>query len=343
MIHEPRPTGFGAGGGSHASEPIRLPLTILSLVRALLVVNPLATTTTAAGRDVLAHALASELKIEILHTRYRGHAAEATATAAAAGTELVVALGGDGTVNEVVNGMLAGGVAAAAAPALAVVPGGSANVFARALGISRDPLEATAELLRALTAGRLRPVGLGRADDRWFTFNAGLGWDAAVVARVELARARGHEVSPLRYATTAAVEYLRQLRRPPELFVELPGRRGEPDERLGQVRMALVGNTDPWTYAGSRPVRTNPGSTFEKGLGLFALRDLSPFTVLPVLAEAFRDHGNPRGKQVIRRDGVAAVRVRSEVPVPLQVDGDHLGERSEVDFVAVPDALRVVV
>ena len=138
-----------------------------------MVVNPSATTTTAAGRDVLAHALASELKIEILHTRYRGHAAEATAKAAAAGTELVVALGGDGTVNEVVNGMLSGGVADA--PALAVVPGGSANVFARALGISRDPLEATAELLRALTAGRLRPVGLGRADDRWFTFNAGLG------------------------------------------------------------------------------------------------------------------------------------------------------------------------
>jgi diacylglycerol kinase family enzyme len=340
MIHQARPRRC-AGGTNHVSEPIGRPLTILSLVRALLVVNPLATSTTAAGRDVLAHALASELKIEILHTRYRGHAAEATAKAAAAGTELVVALGGDGTVNEVVNGMLSGGVAAA--PALAVVPGGSANVFARALGISRDPLEATAELLRALTAGRSRPVGLGRADDRWFTFNAGLGWDAAVVARVERARARGHEASSLRYAMTATAEYVRQLRRPPELSVELPGGPAGPDERLGQVRMALVCNTDPWTYAGSRPIRTNPGSTFETGLGLFALRDLWPSTVLPVVVEAFRNHGNPRGRRVLRRDGLPAVRVRSEVPVPHQVDGDHLGERSEVDFVAVPNALRVVV
>ena len=160
---------------------------------------------------------------------------------------------------------------------------------------------------------------------------------------MERDRAGGREPSPLRYARTAAAEYLRQLRRSPELFVELPGAAGRRGEQLGSARMALVVNTDPWTYAGSRPVRTNPGSTFDKGLGLFALRDLWPSTVLPVLVEAFREHGNPRGKQVIRRDGVAAVRVHSEVPIALQVDGDHLGERSEVDFVAIPDALRVVV
>ena len=163
-------------------------------MRALLVVNPNATTTTAAGRDVLAHALASELKLEVLVTRYRGHAAEATAQAVRDGVELLVAHGGDGTVNEVVNGMLRGHRRPGRRPprgmpaALAVVPGGSANVFARALGMPRDPVEATAQLLRALGAGRSRLVGLGRADDRWFTFNAGMGWDADVVAAVEQMR-----------------------------------------------------------------------------------------------------------------------------------------------------------
>ncbi len=138
-------------------------------VRALLVVNPQATSTTAAGRDVLTKALASELKLDVLQTRYRGHAAEATAAAVADGVELVVALGGDGTVNEVVNGLLAaqtGSGSGAPRPdpdataMLAVVPGGSANVFARALDMPRDPVEATGHVLTALARRRRRLVGL---------------------------------------------------------------------------------------------------------------------------------------------------------------------------------------
>jgi diacylglycerol kinase family enzyme len=208
-------------------------------VRALLVVNPNATSTTAAGRDVLAHALASELKLEVLVTRYRGHAAEATAQAVRDGVELLVAHGGDGTVNEVANGMLQGtggpvrpppGVREllppgeresrpACGPALAVVPGGSANVFARALGMPRDPVEATAQILRSLAAGHSRLVGLGRADDRWFTFNAGMGWDADVVAEVERMRFRGLAATPLRYAATALRQYYRQWRDPKPMTV----------------------------------------------------------------------------------------------------------------------------
>jgi len=311
---------------------------------------------------VLAHALASELKLDVLQTRYRGHAAEATASAVRAGVELVIAHGGDGTVNEVVNGMLearppidvpsadvpSADVPSAAhpdaahpdadAPLLAVLPGGSANVFARALGLPRDPLEATSVVLHALADRRTRTVGLGRADDRWFTFNAGMGWDAEVVASVERSRARGLEASPARYARTALREYLRQLRRPRSLTIELPGEPAVPE-----VRLAVVCNTDPWTYLGPFPARTNPGCGLTDGLALFALRSLGPGTVLPVLREILRKQGDPKGPNVLSRNELPLIRVISDTPVALQVDGDYLGERSEVEFVSVPGALRVVV
>lgn len=309
-------------------------------MRALLVVNPQATSTTPAGRDVLAHALASELKLDVLQTRYRGHAAEATAAAVRAGVQLVIAHGGDGTVNEVVNGIqepaLDGG--ATETPLLAVVPGGSANVFARALGLPRDPLEATSTVLHGIIEGRSRTVGLGRADDRWFTFNAGMGWDADVVASVERARARGREATPGRYARAALRHYLRQVGNPSALTVEAAGQPPVTD-----IRLALVCNTDPWTYLGSRPVRTNPGCGDTDGLALFALRSLGLTTVLPVIGQILRKEGDPNGRNVLQRDELPLIRVSSDVPVALQVDGDYLGERSEVEFVAVPSALRVVV
>ena len=312
-------------------------------MRALLVVNPQATSTTAAGRDVLAHAMASEVKLDVLQTRYRGHAAEATAAAVRSGIELVIAHGGDGTVNEVVNGLLEGTNHGAVpdsqeTPLLAVVPGGSANVFARALGLPNDPLEATSAVLTALTARRCRSVGLGRADDRWFTFNAGMGWDADVVASVERARARGHEASPTRYARTALRQYLAQRRNPAELTIELPG-----EQPLPGVRLALICATDPWTYLGSRPVRTNPGFNIADGLALFGLRHLGLTTVLPLIREILRTEGNPQGPKVLRREELPLIRVSSANPIALQVDGDYLGERSEVEFTAVPSALRVVV
>ena len=314
-------------------------------MRALLVVNPNATTTTAAGRDVLAHALASELKLEVLLTRYRGHAAEATAQAVRDGVELLVAHGGDGTVNEVVNGMLQGTGGpvrrppggGTCGPALAVVPGGSANVFARALGTPRDPVEALAQILRALDAGQSRLVGLGRADDRWFTFNAGMGWDADVVAEVEQMRFRGLAATPVRYAATALRQYYRQWRDPKPMTVEVPGVL-EPTT----VRCAFVSNTSTWTYLGGRSVHTNPGASFGSGLGLFALSSLGIGTVAPVLREILRTSGDPRGRHAVRHDAVPLVRVSCEAPVALQLDGDHLGERSEVEFLSVPEALRVV-
>src|SRR5205823_1644621 len=189
-------------------------------MRALLVVNPKATTTTRGAREVLVRALASELKVDVVETGYRGHAAALALRAARDGVDLVAALGGDGTINEVVNGLLTDGPGPGT-PALAIVPGGSTNVFSRALGQSQNPIEATADILDALraaaggeqegTAGRVaglgRPIGLGKAGSRWFTFSAGLGFDAEVVHRMERRRRAGRPISHMRYVRAAVSQF----------------------------------------------------------------------------------------------------------------------------------------
>jgi diacylglycerol kinase family enzyme len=165
-----------------------------------------------------------------------------------------------------------------------------------------------------------------------------MGWDADVVAEVERMRFRGLAATPLRYAVTALRQYYRQWRDPKPMTVEVPGLL-EPTD----VRVAFVSNTSTWTYLGSRPVHTNPGASFATGLGLFAMQSLGIGTVAHVLHEILRSGGDPRGRHVVRHDAVPLVRVSSETPVALQLDGDHLGERTEVEFLSVPEALRVVV
>ncbi|SDN88237.1 Diacylglycerol kinase family enzyme [Lentzea jiangxiensis] len=314
------------------------------VVRALLVVNPQATTTTPAGRDVLAHALASDVKLEVVETSYRGHAADAAHQAVADGFGLVIAHGGDGTVNEVVNGVLRDG-ARPDTPMVGVVPGGSANVFAGALGIPRDPVEATHVLLQAIEHGTSRRIGLGQvfadvaegADGRWFTFNAGMGLDADVVAEVERKRAKGRHASPALYLSVALKAYARNVRKPQHFTVEIPD---EPP--FDDVGMVFVSNTDPWTYFGDKPIQLNPSTSFDGGLGLSALETLRVPTVGRYIAQVLAT-GNPKSTKLVRRDDVGYVRVKSEEPANLQVDGDFLGTTTAVEFRAVPDALAVAV
>ncbi|MBB3663931.1 diacylglycerol kinase family enzyme [Prauserella sediminis] len=380
-------------------------------MRAVLVVNPQATATSPGGRDVLAHALASQVKLEVVETEHRGHAmtvARAAARGELGDVGLVVAHGGDGTVNEVVNGLMDGAGRAARyasgglrdardpsahrdtahddtahrdtargdvghrdlghivrpespagpgwtspvpAPMLGVVPGGSANVFARALGLPRDPVEATHRLLHAVDTGSTRRVGLGIADSggtaraedttgavasgaRWFTFNAGLGWDADVVAGVDAKR--GKRTSPALYTRTAVSAYLKPPHGRPAMSLELPG------EDPADVRTVFVSNTDPWSYLGSRPVHLNPTSSFDTGLGLFALRGMGMATVLRYLRQALHQ-GKHRGRRLIRHDDVSSVCVKAEKPVNFQVDGDLVGTRTRVEFRSVPRALTVAV
>ncbi len=286
---------------------------------------------------MLAHALASEVKLEVVETTHRGHAAEIAEAARQEGVELVVAHGGDGTVTEVVNGILGAECALqhGTAPMLGVVPGGSANVFARALGLPPDPVEATHLLLEAIIEQRTRQVGLGMADGRWFTFTAGMGWDADVVAGVHKHRAK--EAATALYVRTAFTSYVHPpLGRPP-LTIDVPG------EKPVVVRTAFVSNTDPWTYLGRWPLRLNPGCSFDTGLGLFALTKLGLVTVLSQLVQAMSGFESRRGSHLVHHNDVPTLRIRSEKPVNFQVDGDLVGERTSVEFVSAPNALTVVV
>jgi diacylglycerol kinase family enzyme len=346
-------------------------------VRALLIVNPHATSTTRLRRDVIARALASAVELEIVETRYRGHATSLASAAAAEGRGLVITLGGDGTVNEAVNGLLrrpaAGGepsdgtpatpAAPATPPALAALPGGSANVFVRALGLPPDPVDAAGQVLAALSAGRCRSVGLGLADDRYFTFNAGLGIDAEVVRAVEGRRAHGRAVSPALYLRMATRQFYRLTdRREPALTLAGEGggnqagdlaadpagdqagdEAADLDGQAGPLFWCTVSNTTPWTYLGSRPVLTNPRASFDSGLAVFGLRTLGTARTLTTLRQMLtqRDEA-PRGRGIVACHDLAGLTVTASRPVAFQIDGEYVGERERVSFRSVPHALRVV-
>lgn len=315
-------------------------------MRALLVVNPRATTTSERSRDVLVRALRSAVDLTVSYTERRGHATRLARDAAENGIDVVVTLGGDGTVNEAVNGLLTASSALAALPgspadrlpALAVVPGGSTNVFARALGMPRDWIDGTSVILDGLRDGRHRVVGLGRADDRYFTFNAGLGWDAATVRRVEQGRLRGRTSTPGLYMRATFGQFFTGIdRKNPPLTLERPGE--TPATGLSTV---IAQNTAPWTYVGDRAVHLNPDASFDLGLDVTALRRLTiPSSARTVTQLAWRA-GDPQGKQVLRLHDIAEFTVVSSRPQPFQLDGDYLGERQKVHFVSVPSALRVI-
>ncbi|WP_030672198.1 diacylglycerol kinase family protein [Streptomyces rimosus] len=322
-------------------------------MRALLVVNPAATTTSARTREVLTHALASDLKLEVAETQYRGHARDLARQAAEGGQiELVVALGGDGTVNEVVNGLLTHGPDPDALPRLAVVPGGSTNVFARALGLPNDVVEATGALLDALRDGSERTVGLGLAagtpgtDDegvpaRWFTFCAGFGFDAGVVGRVEQQRERGKRSTHSLYMRQVLRQYVGESnRRHGTITLERPG-----EDPVEHLVMSIICNTAPWTYLGNRPVYPAPAASFDTALDVFALSKLSATAVTRYATQllASTPERGPRGKHVVSLHDLTDFTLHSQAPLPFQMDGDHLGLRTSVTFTGVRRALRVIV
>jgi len=315
-------------------------------VRALLIVNPHATSTTPLRRDVIASALSSAVELDVVQTRYRGHATGLAAQARNDGFGLVLTLGGDGTVNEAVNGILGDAAASAAlggtaddGPALAALPGGNANVFTRAAGLPADPVDATGQVLQALAEGRYRRVGLGLAGDRYFTFHAGLGLDAEVVRAVDGHRARGRAATTVLYLRMILRQFYRVTdRRHPALTLE---RDGHPP--AGPLFLGIVSNTAPWTYLGRRPVYTSREAAFERGLDLFALRSLGTVNTLRTASQLLSDARGPHGRSVLILHDQAEMTLSAARPVAFQLDGEYVGERESVRFLSVPDALRIVV
>jgi diacylglycerol kinase family enzyme len=309
-------------------------------VRALLVVNPSATTTSPRTREVLVRALGSEIKLEVAQTDHRGHALELGRQAANEGMDVVVALGVDGTVNEVVNGLLDGGPRPGL-PHLAVVPGGSTNVFARSVGLPRDPVEATGAILDALREGTRRTVGLSRASDRWFTTSAGLGLDAEVVHAIDQRRRdRGIRHSGRLYVGTAVRRFFRETdRSTPAITLHRPG-----VEPIGGLFLVIVGNSSPWTYLRSHAVNPTPAASFDTGMDVFGLTGLTVPGTLRLIRQFFATSGRPpRGRHVVALHDQPVFRIVASRPIAFQVDGEYIGEVRTADFRSVPDALTVVV
>lgn len=255
-------------------------------------------------------------------------------------------------MNEVVNGLLTHGPDPEALPRLAVVPGGSTNVFARALGLPNDVVEATGALLDALRDGSERTVGLGLAagtpgsDDegvpaRWFTFCAGFGFDAGVVGRVEQQRERGKRSTHSLYMRQVLRQYVGESnRRHGTITLERPG-----EDPVEHLVMSIICNTAPWTYLGNRPVYPAPAASFDTALDVFALSKLSATAVTRYATQllASTPERGPRGKHVVSLHDLTDFTLHSQAPLPFQMDGDHLGLRTSVTFTGVRRALRVIV
>ena len=306
-------------------------------MRGLLIANPNATTTDARTRDVLTAALSSVVDLRPVTTTHRGHAGELAVEAVEAGLDLVVTLGGDGTVHEVVNGMLGTG-ARRPLPALAPIPGGSANVFARALGLPNNPVTATGAILAALRDQRFRPIGLGRANGLWFVINAGLGLDAEVIGAMEQHRAAGRKATPTRYVATAVREYFVTDRKHPSMT--LLREDGPP---VDHVYLSIVQNCSPWTYLGALAVNACPRASFEAGLDIMAVRRMSVLQGLGVTGKLLRGSmAEVDTDSLFIGHDLQRFVVRADRDVELQVDGEAVGTTRHVTFESVPDALRVV-
>ncbi|SDL45906.1 Diacylglycerol kinase family enzyme [Nonomuraea jiangxiensis] len=318
----------------------------------MLLVNPKATTTNARTRDVLIRAFGAAVRLTVEETRYRGHAAALAATARAKGYDVVAVLGGDGTINETVNGLLnpvdggeipRGADPSATRPALVVIPGGSANVFARALGLPNDPVESTGAVLEALRDNRRRTVGLGQAlwegESRYFTFCSGLGYDAEVIRAVEGLRGSGRKATPARYVNTALRHYLATDKRHPAMRLTGPG-----IPAAEGIFMAIITNTSPWTYVGGRPVTPTPWASFETGLDLLGLQRMGPLAVARMIRRILTEsEALPSGRHLVQLHDEAEFTLTAERPVAFQLDGDYLGERETVTFRSTPNALQVLV
>ncbi|MDG2114190.1 MAG: diacylglycerol kinase family protein [Actinomycetota bacterium] len=300
-------------------------------MRLLLLVNGSASSVTARTRVMIQTALARRHDVELAKTSRRGHASRLARGAAATGTEVVVVLGGDGTLNEAANGLVGTDCA------LAALPGGSTNVFARTIGTPDDPLAAADAIVEALDQDSIRPVGLGEVGGRYFLFHCGMGFDAAVVEQVErrsaLKRYAGHPLFVWAGFTTWFRHYER---RTPRMSVRHDG--GGVDDSY----FTVVLNTDPYTYLGSRPLSLAPEATLDRGLCVIAVRTMSFGPMLGLVGNLIRGSTLADDARIHAATDLEHIEIVGHQPFPYQLDGDHLGDVHRLDFTWHPEAMRLV-
>jgi diacylglycerol kinase family enzyme len=302
--------------------------------RMLIIVNPYATTVSENLRHLVVHALEGRYEVDAIDTQARGHATELCREAAHEGYDVVVAFGGDGTVNEAANGLIG------SATPLSCLPGGSANVFGKMLGIPGELVDATEHLLALVDDWQPRKVDVGMVNGRCFTFASGLGLDASVVERVDANPRLKARYGPWFFTWAAVGTFARRyLVRPPRLVAHMDG------EELAGVT-AIVQNGSPFTYFNNRPIEIAEDVTLDSGtLSGAVLHRARPFDMPFIAWRAFAKRARlARHRQITPYSGLTELTVRSAdgEPLPLQVDGDYLGEVIEARYSLRPAALSVV-
>ena len=308
--------------------------TPLQRKRMLIIVNPYATTVSDRLRNLVVYALQGRYDVEAIDTTCRDHATELCREAAHEGYDVVVAFGGDGTVNESANGLLG------SATPLTCLPGGATNVFCKMLGIPGEIVDATEHLLRMADEWRPRRVDVSRGNGRHFLFSSGLGLDAAVVERVDRRPRLKTSLRQYYFAYAAVDTFLRRyVVNPVRIDVEAGGavHRGVP---------AIVQNGDPFTYFDARPLHVAEGATLDSGtMAGVVLSGGTPIDVPTVVWRVFSErHRVVDHRRIAPFSGVTEVRCTSVDgrPIPLEVDGDHIGNVTEAVYGITPGALAVV-
>jgi len=308
-------------------------------LRMLLIVNPRATTVSGRLKNLVVYALRGRFDVRAVETESRNHATALTREAIEDGCDLVVAFGGDGTANEVANGL------AGTEVPLTLLPGGCTNVACRMLGIPTDLVDATEHLLQLADQPVARAIDLGRVNGRYFLFSSGAGLDADAARWVDerpSIKARGGVMS---FTYAASVSYLRRYRgRPPRLAVEAQGEKVE-------ALTALVQNSMPFTYFRSKPLHVCEDVALDSGtISLLAMRRAASRDAPGAMWRLFREGkslaGHPQARSFTRLAHARITGLASEDGTlrafPLEVDGDYLGEFTEVTYGVHPRALQVV-
>jgi diacylglycerol kinase family enzyme len=300
----------------------------------LIIVNPYASTVSDRLKHLVVYALQGRYDVEAVETDGQGHAIELCREAARKGYDAVIAFGGDGTVNEAANGL------AGSNTPLTCLPGGATNVYCKILGIPGDIVDATEHLLRMADDWSPRPADLGRVNDRMFAFSSGIGLDASVTKRIEAHPHLKARFGAYYFTWCALMSFWTQyVVRPPRLEVSVNG-----DTIDGAT--AIVQNADPYTYFNDVPLHVAEGATLDSGSMAGVVLRSTRLTIMPtVMFRLFSRRARiVRHRQITGFSEAREVRVRStdDRPVPLQLDGEYVGDVTEAVFTVVPGALRVV-
>jgi diacylglycerol kinase family enzyme len=311
-------------------------------VRGLLVVNPYSSGMTSRRERAIVSTLRERMDVEVRRTERPGHAPRIVAEPGLLDrVDVVIACGGDGTANEVLNGMSLGAGTAAERPDFAIIPAGGTNVLARSVGLPNHPVRAVDRIVDAIVHRRARAISLGMVDERLFMFSAGVGIDAEVVKRMEERRS-GRRPSDAAVLTSLVGLYASsRFAMEESMTIRVDGADAEQDLRSAFV---IVGNTTPFTYMGRFPVHFTPDCDLTSGLDFFAPRHAN---VLFAMRQSARALG--MGRRKLATDPGAQLHhdvdrfsVTCDEPMSVQADGEYLGERTHIEFATLRDAVRLV-